>query len=38
MRSAAVLGLIASLGEAKHHSTFRVRAEANPKKDCPKGK
>jgi hypothetical protein len=34
MRSAALaafLGLIASLGEAKQHSTFRVHAEANPK-------
>jgi hypothetical protein len=28
---AAFLGLIASLGEAKQHSTFRVHAEANPK-------
>ena len=34
MRSAALaafLGLIASPGEAKQHSTFRVHAEANPK-------
>jgi hypothetical protein len=36
MRSAALavlIGLIASLGEAKQHSTFRVHAEANPKND-----
>jgi hypothetical protein len=31
MPSAAVLSLIASQGEVKHHSTFRVHAEANPK-------
>jgi len=38
MRSAAVLGLIASQGEAKHHFTFRARAEANPNKDWLKRK
>jgi hypothetical protein len=41
MRSAALagfLGFIASPGEARQHSTFRVHAEANAEKNWPKRK